>query len=134
MAIEQLTAAGEQASSVITVISDNLWYIALVIILITSIFFTIRGKCIQVSRIKETLHIFKENIAERSHSNSKSISAFRSFCTTMGNRVGIGNIAGVAMAIVMGGPGAIFWMCIFVFLLASFHLSNQHSARSTKRR
>lgn len=44
--------------------------------------------------------------------SASGISSFASFCTTMAMRVGTGNVAGVAVAIYMGGPGALFWMII----------------------
>lgn len=50
-------------------------------------------------------------IIDKQDSDS-GISAFGSFCTTMAMRVGTGNVAGVAVAIYMGGPGALFWMIL----------------------
>ena len=47
---------------------------------------------------------------------SGEISSFQSFCTGLGARVGSGNIAGVAVAIHLGGPGAVFWMWVMAFL------------------
>ena len=110
-------------SAVTGLISEDIWFVALAALIAIAIYFNIRGKVVQITRIKETLHLFKENIKEKVDSrDTKSISAFRSFCTTMGSRVGIGNVAGVAMAIVMGGPGTIFWMWIFVLLLTAISL------------
>ena len=110
-------------SAVTGLISEDIWFVALAALIAIAIYFNIRGKVVQITRIKETLHLFKENIKEKVDSrDTKSISAFRSFCTTMGSRVGIGNVAGVAMAIVMGGPGSIFWMWIFVLLLTAISL------------
>ncbi len=50
-------------------------------------------------------------ILEKGDSES-GISSFASFCTTMAMRVGTGNVAGVAVAIYLGGPGALFWMIV----------------------
>jgi AGCS family alanine or glycine:cation symporter len=51
-----------------------------------------------------------------SQGSSSGISPFQAFATTVGARVGIGNIAGVATAVHFGGPGAIFWMWLITFL------------------
>ncbi len=50
---------------------------------------------------------------------AKGISSFEAFCVALSGRVGTGNIVGVATAIAMGGPGAVFWMWIIAFLGAS---------------
>ena len=49
----------------------------------------------------------------------KSFSPFQAFCLALSGRVGTGNIVGVATAIAMGGPGAVFWMWVTAFLGAS---------------
>lgn len=52
-------------------------------------------------------------------SSSRGISSFQAFSLAISGRVGTGNIAGVATAIAMGGPGAIFWMWVIAFLGSS---------------
>ena len=81
---------------------------------------TILTKCFQVSHIG---HWFKKTIGSlfekkvRSHTGEKaSISQFQALCTALAATVGVGNIAGVAGAIVTGGPGAVFWMWVAAFL------------------
>ncbi|EQE53118.1 alanine symporter family protein [Clostridioides difficile CD43] len=49
-------------------------------------------------------------------SSHVGISSFQGFATSMAGRIGTGNIAGVAVAIAMGGPGALVWMCIMATL------------------
>lgn len=48
--------------------------------------------------------------------SGKRVTSFEAFCFGLGTRVGVGNIAGVATAIVSGGPGAIFWMWVFAVI------------------
>lgn len=58
-------------------------------------------------------HSVKNLLASRStehHEHSESISSFQAFMTGLASRVGTGNIAGVAIAVSVGGPGAVFWM------------------------
>ena len=107
----------DAAEELNSVFNTYVWYVAIAIILPLSIYFTIRLKGVQLTKIPETLRILNKSIKEKAASDS--ISGFRAFCTTMGTRVGIGNIAGVAAAIVMGGPGTIFWMWIFAILLSA---------------
>ena len=81
---------------------------------------TILTKCFQVSHLghwlKKTIgSLFNKKVL--SHTNEKaSISQFQALCTALAATVGVGNIAGVAGAIVTGGPGAVFWMWVAAFL------------------
>ncbi len=52
----------------------------------------------------------------KGQSSDKGVSSFQAFSMAIAGRVGTGNIAGVAAAIAMGGPGAVFWMWIMAFL------------------
>lgn len=85
----------------------------------TGIIMTIVTKVFQISHIghwfKSTLgSMFKKNITK--HSREKgTISQFQALCTALAATVGVGNIAGVATAIVAGGPGAVLWMWIAAF-------------------
>lgn len=73
----------------------------------TGIYFTVRLGFFQFVRFRDMW----SRILEKGESES-GISSFASFCTTMAMRIGTGNIAGVAVAIYMGGPGAMFWMIL----------------------
>lgn len=75
--------------------------------------------CFQVTHIghwmKHTIgSLFKKNVIGHSK-DKKSISPFQALCTALAATVGTGNIAGVAAAIVIGGPGAVFWMWLAAF-------------------
>lgn len=75
------------------------------------LYFSIRTKFLQVRFLKDMVQqLFKEN------SDDKGVSPFQAFSLAIAGRVGTGNIAGVATAIAMGGPGAVFWMWIIAFL------------------
>ena len=87
-----------------------LLFVGVVTTLITGVF--------QVTHIghwmKETLgKIFNKDVS--GHVKGKSISQFQALCTALAATIGVGNIAGVATAIVTGGPGAVFWMWIAAF-------------------
>lgn len=75
--------------------------------------------CFQLTHLgywlKHTLgSLFKKNVIGHSKDH-KSISPFQALCTALAATIGTGNIAGVAAAIVIGGPGAVFWMWLAAF-------------------
>ena len=65
-------------------------------------------------KIRETAKLALSGIGEGD--KTEAVSSFEAFCIGVGTRVGVGNIAGVAMAIVAGGPGAVFWMWVFAII------------------
>ena len=103
-------------------VNDFVWGIPMLILLVgTGIFMTILTKCFQVSHIK---YWFKNtigsvftnrHITKHTEKHDRSISQFQSLCTALAATIGTGNIVGVAAAIALGGPGAIFWMWIVAF-------------------
>ncbi len=60
--------------------------------------------------------VFKKNSSSIKNNDKRAISQFQSLCTALAATIGTGNIAGVAAAIVVGGPGAVFWMWVAAFL------------------
>ena len=91
---------------------DYLWYIPFALIICLGIYSTIKLKGIQFIHLPE---MFKITFS-REKTGKDQISPFHVFCMSMGNRIGVGNIAGPITALLMGGPGAIFWMWIFATL------------------
>ncbi len=99
--------------SMISATNDFLWSKILVILLIVcGIYFTIRSKFVQFGMFKEMFRVLKGS-NERS---KDSISSFQAFCISMAARVGTGNITGIAIAIAIGGPGAVFWMWVIAII------------------
>lgn len=62
------------------------------------------------------------------------ISTFQAFCVSTASRVGVGNIAGIAIAVATGGPGAVFWMWVIATIGAASASSSPRSPRSTRPR
>lgn len=93
-------------------LADTLWCVPLVLIVLLGIYSTIRLKGIQIRDLKE---MWISTFSRRERGEGK-LSSFHVFCMSMGNRIGVGNITGPVLAILVGGPGAIFWMWIFAFL------------------
>ncbi|GEL08394.1 alanine/glycine:cation symporter family protein [Salisediminibacterium halotolerans] len=87
-------------------LNDLLWtYILIGLLLGLGVFFTIRTRFVQFRLFGEMFRV----IAEKKDSD-KGISAFQAFTISTASRVGTGNLTGVALAIAIGGPGAVFWM------------------------
>ena len=85
-----------------------LWGIPMLVVIGgAGIFFTLYLKAFQFRRFTDMW----KRILDKGDSES-GVSAFASFCTTMAMRVGTGNVAGVAVAVYAGGPGAVFWMIL----------------------
>ncbi len=82
--------------------------------LIAGIYFTIRFKGGQFRLFGDMVRLIRGKAKTK-----EGISPFQSFATTVGSRVGMGNIAGVATAIFFGGPGAVFWMWLIALIGAS---------------
>ncbi|MDS0980557.1 alanine/glycine:cation symporter family protein [Staphylococcus hominis] len=105
--------------SVVQVGNDLIWSQYLIGLLLTAgIFFTISSKFVQLRMLPEMFRALVEK-PETLKSGEKGISPFQAFAISAGSRVGTGNIAGVATAIVLGGPGAVFWMWIIAFIGAA---------------
>lgn len=86
-------------------------YILIILLVGVGIYFTIRTNFVQVRLFPEMFRV----ITEKSESKN-GVSAFQAFSISAASRVGAANIAGVAMAITAGGPGAIFWMWIVAII------------------
>lgn len=100
--------------SIIAMANDYVWYIAFVLVIAFGIIFTLKLKGIQIMDLRESVRCTFGNAKEGSE--KKTLSSFEAFCVSMGARVGSGNIAGIAFAIAVGGPGAVFWMWIFAII------------------
>lgn len=92
----------------------------LVFFLLVGAMFTIRTGFFQITQIKRwmdatILSVFKDRKVLKTD-DQHSISQFQSLCTALAATIGTGNIAGVATAIALGGPGAVFWMWLSAFL------------------
>lgn len=107
----------------IQAINDFLWtYILIAVLLGAGIYFTVRTRGVQFTYVGEMLRLLAtsgrshDDVRDRNLPSGKSISSFQAFAVSLASRVGTGNIAGVAIAIAMGGPGAVFWMWVVAIL------------------
>ncbi|NQD50156.1 sodium:alanine symporter family protein, partial [Bacillus altitudinis] len=95
--------------TIVNSINDFLWTYILVVMLIgIGIYFTMRMKFMQIVLLKEIFRSIFEKAPKIK--GSQDISSMQAFFIGAATRIGTGNMAGVAIAITVGGPGAIFWM------------------------
>ena len=108
-------------SDYITWINDNvLGYILIGALSFCGIWFTIRTKGVQFRMIGEMFRLLGDSTSTKSKASGQhAISSFQAFAVSVATRVGTGNLAGVATAIAIGGPGSVFWMWVMALLGAS---------------
>ena len=100
-------------------INDILWtYILIIILLGCAVWFSIRTRFVQFRMLREMIVLLSES-AGKGKQGEKHVSSFQAFAISIASRVGTGNLAGVATAIAIGGPGAVFWMWVIALLGAS---------------
>ncbi len=103
--------------SLINGINEVLWtYILIALLLGCAAWFTIRTRFVQFRMIGEMFRLLGESTGKE---EKHHISSFQAFTVSLASRVGTGNLAGVATAIAIGGPGAVFWMWIIALLGSS---------------
>lgn len=103
----------------ISAVNNVLWsYILISMLLGCAIWFSYKTRFVQFRLIGEMVRLLGDSAAKGKH-KEKHISSFQAFAVSLASRVGTGNLAGVATAIAIGGPGAVFWMWIIALLGAS---------------
>lgn len=98
------------------VIEDAAFYLALCVIsvlMFTAVYFTVRLGAVQIVRFPEAL---RETARNRRATAGGALAPLQAFFASLAATIGVGNIAGVATAIVSGGPGALFWIWCYGFL------------------
>lgn len=109
-----MDAFWDALTSVTGQISDTMYTYVLVFMLVgAGLYFTIRTKGVQFRYFKEMFTVLTE---QKHIKGSKSVSSFQALMVSTASRVGTGNIAGIATAIAVGGPGAVFWMWIMALI------------------
>ena len=104
-------------NNIVSFINSILWGYVLIILLISSgLYFTFKLKFSNLTQIKEMFSIMLEK------KSGNGISPFQAFCVSAGSKVGTGSLAGVAIAISLGGPGSVFWMWILTLIVGSLSI------------
>lgn len=131
----------EKVNTILTYISslsDFLWtYVVITMLIGCAIYFTWNLRAVQFTRMGEMLRMLfaqgpeNKDFEEEGH---RKITSFQAFAVSLSSRVGTGNLAGVASAIFVGGPGAVFWMWIMALLGASTAFMEATLAQLYKRK
>lgn len=105
-------------NDIVGVINDFLWsYVLIIMLLGLGLWFTLRTKFVQIRCLPEMFRLMTEGAGAKPRSGH--ISTFQAFCVSTASRVGVGNIAGIAIAVATGGPGAVFWMWVIATIGAA---------------
>ena len=113
----------------LNIINDYLWtHIVITLLVFCALYFTFRLKGVQFSRIGDMLRVIVEK------PGGQKIGSFHAFAVSLSSRVGTGNLAGVASAIFVGGPGAVFWMWMMALFGAATAFVEATLAQLYKRR
>lgn len=110
-------------NELITHINDAIWgYVLIGVLVACGLWFTWKTKGVQFRMIGEMFRLLTDSATSGTSElsdknvNHKHISSFQAFAVSVATRVGTGNLAGVATAIAIGGPGAVFWMWTIALL------------------
>lgn len=104
----------EQIAGFLNDINEPLGTVLVLVLSIVGAWFTIRTKGMQFRMIGEMVRLLFQ--PAKSEDGKKVVSSFEAFTVSLASRVGTGNLAGVSTAIVIGGPGAIFWMWVMALI------------------
>ena len=113
-------------NELITIVNDAIWGYVLIFVLVgCGLWFTVKTRFVQFRMVGEMFRLLtdsavntvEEQVKEQQRGEtSKHISSFQAFAVSVATRVGTGNLAGVASAIAIGGPGAVFWMWLIALI------------------
>ena len=113
-------------NELITTVNDAVWGYVLIFALVgCGLWFTIRTRFVQFRMVGEMFRLLTDSAfdtveetvqGQRERNRRKHISSFQAFAVSVATRVGTGNLAGVASAIAIGGPGAVFWMWVIALI------------------
>ncbi|MBQ9668700.1 MAG: alanine:cation symporter family protein [Prevotella sp.] len=110
-------------NDIITLINDALWgYVLIAVLVACGLWFTWKTRGVQFRMVGEMFRLLTDSATSGtsglsdSNSTHRHISSFQAFAVSVATRVGTGNLAGVATAIAVGGPGAVFWMWVIALL------------------
>ncbi|GAA1346815.1 alanine/glycine:cation symporter family protein [Falsarthrobacter nasiphocae] len=91
-------------------------WLILPVVAAVGLYFTVRSAAVQGRMLPEMIRTLRDPALVNEDGSPKSISAFKAFTVSAASRVGVGNVAGVATAVAVGGPGAVFWMWAMAFI------------------
>lgn len=103
-------------TDILNAINEPMGTLMVVVLSLTGLWFTWRTRGVQFRLLGEMIRLLFTPAATGAADGTKRVSSFQAFTVSLASRVGTGNLAGVATAIVVGGPGAIFWMWVMALV------------------
>ncbi|MGM9737213.1 MAG: alanine/glycine:cation symporter family protein [Candidatus Cryptobacteroides sp.] len=130
---------------ILNTLNDYLWtYVVIILLVFCAIYFTVRVRGVQFRLLGDMWKVIADRPVSGKENKSgtkaeaedelKKIGSFQAFAVSLSSRVGTGNLAGVASAIFIGGPGAVFWMWIMALFGAATAFVEATLAQLYKRR
>lgn len=108
-------------------------YVLIILLVGTGLFFTVRTRFVQVRCFGEGMKQVFGGIFSKNKSHGNGLSSFQAVATAIAAQVGTGNIVGAGGAILIGGPGAIFWMWVIAFLGMATNYAEAVLAQKTRK-
>ena len=103
----------------VIVINNYLWgFILIALLIVLGLYFSIKTNFVQFRYFKEMFRLLCD-VGDKESKKEGKVSSFQAFCISTASKVGTGNIAGVAIAVSIGGPGAVFWMWLIAIIGAA---------------
>ncbi len=99
--------------NILSITNNYISYILIVFLIVAGLYFSIKTRFVQFRLLPDAIKSLKEK------SDGKKVSSFEALMISTASRVGTGNIAGVAAAIILGGPGSVFWMWLMAMIGAA---------------
>ena len=113
-------------NELITLVNDAIWgYVLIFVLVACGVWFTFKTRFVQFRMVGEMFRLLTDSAVntveeqvkeQKKGETSKHISSFQAFAVSVATRVGTGNLAGVASAIAIGGPGSVFWMWLIALI------------------
>ncbi|WP_427171661.1 alanine:cation symporter family protein [Fusobacterium nucleatum] len=123
-------------NSIIGQINTVLWsYVLIALLILSGLFYTLRTGFAQGRLLGDMISLITGKLSSLKDGEKKvsgQVTGFQAFCIAVASHVGTGNLAGVAIAVVVGGPGALFWMWVIALLGAATSLIENTLAQTYK--
>ena len=123
-------------NSIIGQINTVLWsYVLIALLILSGLFYTLRTGFAQGRLLGDMVALITGKLSSLKDGEKKvagQVTGFQAFCIAVASHVGTGNLAGVAIAVVIGGPGALFWMWIIALLGGATSLIENTLAQTYK--
>lgn len=126
----------EFLNSIVGQINNILWsYVLIALLILSGLFYTIRTGFAQGRLLGDMVALITGKLPSLRDGEKKvagQVTGFQAFCIAVASHVGTGNLAGVAIAVAVGGPGALFWMWVIALLGGATSLIENTLAQTYK--